>query len=196
MITRLTKADFTQAAAILNVPLAVVQAVAEVESQGQSFLADGKAVILFERHIFYKQLKQYRLDVVQLAQDYPQLVNVSPGGYQGGKGEYERLNAAQQIHEVAAYNATSWGAFQVMGLHWQALGYTSIHDFVERMQRNEQEQLDAFIRYVKYRPALIHALQTQQWAQFAKGYNGTGYVRHAYDLKLAQAWTKYARMTA
>ncbi len=196
MIARLTQADFTQAATALNVPLAAMQAVAEVESRGHSFLDDGRAVILFERHIFYKQLKQYRLDVTQLVQDYPQLVNVSPGGYQGRQAEYERLKIAQQIHEAAAYKATSWGAFQVMGLHWQALGYTSIHDFVERMQRSEQDQLEAFIRYLKQWPALIHALQTQQWAQFAQGYNGTDYRRHAYDIRLARAWTKYARMTA
>ncbi len=194
MMSGLTEADFQQAATTLNVPLAIVQAVAEVESQGQGFLPDGRPVILFERHIFYKRLKQYGLDIAQLTQDCPHIVNVSPGGYQGGVMEYERLAMAQQIHETAAYEAASWGIFQIMGLHWQALGYASIDGFVQCMQRSAREQLMAFIRYLKHQPTLIHALQTQQWALFARGYNGIDYARHAYDLKLAQAWNKYMRV--
>ncbi len=192
----LTDADYQRAAFNLHLPLAVVRAVAEVESQGQGFLADGRPVILFERHCFYKQLKQYGLDVAQCAQDYSHIVNASPGGYQGGVMEYERLAMAQQIHEAAAYEATSWGIFQIMGWHWRALGYASIDSFVQCMHRSASDQLMAFIRYLKSQPTLIKALQTQQWAQFAKGYNGLDYARHAYDIKLAQAWEKYAHVAA
>lgn len=193
-MTSLTLTDYQAAAIQLNLPVAVIQAVAEVESQSKGFLVDGRPVILFERHIFYKRLKQYGFNVAELAHDYPHLVNLSPGGYQAGNVEYERLAMAQQIHETSAYEATGWGAFQIMGWHWQALGYASLNDFIVQMQRSAHDQLDAFVRYLNYQPALINALQTQQWADFAKGYNGIGYARYGYDHKLAQAWAKYARV--
>lgn len=196
MISRLTEADFNAAADTLHLPLAVLQAVAEVESKGQGFLPDGRPVMLFERHIFWRQLKQHGLDAAALASAYPGVIGLTPGGYQGGIIEYERLAMAQQIHEAAAYESASWGAFQVMGFHWKALGYASVEDFVRCMQHSERDHLDAFVRYLNYQPALIKALQHQQWADFARGYNGPSFARHAYDIKLAQAWTSYAQGTA
>ncbi len=194
MISWLTEADFNAAADTLHLPLAVLQAVAEVESRGQGFLPDGRPVVLFERHIFYRQLHQHGLDAAALTASYPDLICLTPGGYQGGIAEYQRLALAQQIHEAAAYESASWGAFQVMGFHWQALGYASVEDFVKCMQRSERDHLDAFVRYLQHQPALIQALQHQQWADFARGYNGPSFARHAYDIKLAQAWGKHAAL--
>ena len=52
--TELTDEDFKRAAATLNVEVAAVRAVAEVEAAGRGFLADGRPQILYEAHIFHR----------------------------------------------------------------------------------------------------------------------------------------------
>ena len=49
----LRESDLIAAADRLDVPLASIKAVNEVESSGRGFLADGRPVILFERHVFW-----------------------------------------------------------------------------------------------------------------------------------------------
>lgn len=189
----LSAADLERAADQLGVPLATVRAVNEVESRGQGFLEDGRPAILFERHKFYERLQEHGIDPAPIAAKFPNLCNPEAGGYQGGAAEYARLEHAKQIHLVAAYESASWGAFQVMGYHWQALGYASAIDFVTRMYENEAAHLDAFVRYVVH-CGLVAPLKARKWAQFAKGYNGPAYARNLYDAKLAQAYEKYSQL--
>jgi len=188
----LSLADLVQAADTLDVPLACVRAVNEVESRGSGFLTDGRPVILFERHVFWRQLQKRGIDPAPIAAKYPNILSQTPGGYQGNAAEYSRLASAELINAGAAYESASWGAFQVMGYHWQRLGYSGIDEFVACMENSEGDQLDAFVRYVAADTALLTTLKGRKWAAFAKGYNGPDYARNLYDAKLAQAWLKYA----
>ena len=188
----LSLADLVAAAAKLGVPLASVRAVNEVESSGSGFLLDGRPAIRFERHKFWKQLQARGIDPAPIAAKYPNICSQTEGGYFGGAAEYTRLASAELIDAGAAYESASWGAFQVMGYHWQRLGYSSIDDFVSRMENSEADQLDAFVRYVAADAGLVAALKGKKWAVFAKGYNGVNYARYLYDAKLAQAYLKYA----
>ncbi|MEJ2769077.1 N-acetylmuramidase family protein [Mycetohabitans sp. B46] len=191
----LTDADLLCAAETLGVPIASIRAVNEVESHGAGFLPDGRPTILFERHVFWQRLKARDLDPVPLAVQHPNIVAPVRGGYHGGAAEYTRLAIAAQIESVAAHESASWGAFQILGQHWARLGYASVDDFVDRMQANEAEQLDAFVRFVAADRRLLAALRGRRWAQLARLYNGPGYSRNLYDTKLAQAYRKYARAT-
>jgi hypothetical protein len=188
----LSDADLVQAAEKLGVPLAAVRAVNEIESRGSGFLSDRRPVILFERHVFWKRLSARNIDPAPLALRWPNVLSQTPGGYQGGTTEYTRLATAEMIDLAAADESASWGAFQVMGYHWERLGYASIDDFVKHMRASEAEQLDAFVRFVAADTALLAALKGQKWAAFAKGYNGPNYARNLYDAKLAQAYERYA----
>jgi hypothetical protein len=189
----LADADLVKAADTLGVPVAAVRAVNEVESRGQGMLAqDGRPVILFERHVFYKQLGKHGLDAASLATTWPAIVCLQPGGYVGGAAEYTRLATAMLVHRAAALEACSWGAFQIMGYHWKALGYDSVDDFVDRMKASEAEQLEAFVRFIANDPALHAALKGRKWAKFAELYNGPAFAANHYDAKLAQAFAKYA----
>ncbi|MHA6159505.1 N-acetylmuramidase domain-containing protein [Pseudomonas sichuanensis] len=197
----LKHADLVQASQRLGVPVAAVYALNEVESKGSGFLDNGKPVILFERHIMYRQLQIARADGVdvaqlqqrakQLAVEYPALVNPKSGGYIGGTAEHQRLAGARQIDNAAALESASWGAFQVMGYHWKRLGYASIHDFVERMGRSEAEHLEAFVRYIEGDVTLHKALKTLKWAKVAELYNGADYQRNLYDVKLERAFERH-----
>lgn len=188
----LTEAALQRGADRLGVPLAVIKAVNEVESRGQGFLADGRPVILYERHIMHRQLKAAGLDADALADRHPALVNPRRGGYLGGAAEHGRINQASLIDRACALASASWGLFQIMGFHWRALGYDSAEHFARLMARSEPDQFDAFMRFIEANPALHKALQARKWDRFAAGYNGPDYRANAYDLKLARAFERYA----
>jgi len=187
-------ADLERAAERLDVPLAAIRAVNEVESRGTGFLEDGRPVILFERHIMYRQLNERRVDADALAKVSPGIINPVRGGYLGSTAEHGRFNQAQKIHRECAIESCSWGLFQVMGFHWQPLGYRSADEFAALMARSEADHLDAFIRFIEAEPALLKALRAGKWAAFAAGYNGAAYKENLYDVKLARAFERYRDM--
>lgn len=191
----LADADLVRAAETLDVPLACVRAVNEVESRGSGYLLDGRPVILFERHVFYRRLKAIGIDPDPIALKNPNIVYPTYGGYASGAAEYTRLASAELIDATTAYESASWGAFQVMGENWKRLGYSSIVDYVSCMENSEADQLDAFVRYVAADSSLVAALKGRKWAAFAKGYNGADYARNLYDVKLSRAYDKYAPAT-
>jgi hypothetical protein len=188
----LTQADIERAAAELDVTAAAIIAVTEVETKGTGFLKDGRVAILFERHVMYRQLAAMGRDV-DLVNGNPAIVNSVRGGYQGGAAEYMRFAAACYIDRTSAIESASWGLFQIMGYHWQSLGYESAEAFVAAMQSGEGAQLDAFVRFVKLDPALHKALQARKWAEFAKIYNGSSYKENLYDVKLARAFERHSQ---
>lgn len=188
----LRQRDIEDAAARLLVSVPAIMAVNEVESSGGGFLEDGRAKILFERHVLYRLLNDAGLDAAELSAKYPAVVNQKRGGYVGGAAEYARLASARQIAGNIAFSACSWGQYQIMGYHWNALGYASIEAFVEAMQASEGQQLEAFCRFIESEPALLKALKARKWADFAKGYNGPAYKENFYDTKLARAFENYS----
>lgn len=174
--------------------MSIIRAVIEVESRGSGFIADGRPAILFERHIFYRRLKRHQIDPARFTKGYGSVLSPQPGGYTSGTGEYKRLAIAEQIHKAAAHESASWGAFQIMGYHWEALAYDSIDDFVTRMYLHEVEHLDAFVRFVSADRSIRLALASKQWARFARAYNGQNHMRFWYAHRLAAAYRKYAAM--
>ncbi len=189
------ESDLVAAARTLGVSLASIKAVNEVESNGNGFLPDGRACILFERHVFRARLELHNVDPTPHAARFPGIVSTKRGGYAGGAAEYARLATAMQICEPAALEAASWGAFQIMGYHWQALGYESVRAFVTAQQQSEGEQLAAFVKFIQADPALHKALSARKWAAFARGYNGPKYAENFYDVKLARSYERFAAGT-
>ncbi|WP_130734899.1 N-acetylmuramidase family protein [Flavobacterium sp. J27] len=195
----LSENDLVTFATTFQLELACVKAVNTVESSGKGFLASGKPKILFEGHIFWKELIKRGID--------PSLyLNTSSASvlypiwtkkyYLGGDAEYARLEKAIQmnanpIFKEAAYCATSWGCFQIMGFNAIPIGYSSVENFVEKMYLSEKEHLFAFGLFLKTNH-LIPYLQNKDWAGFASRYNGSGYKANKYDEKLANAYQKYS----
>lgn len=188
----LSHADLEAAAQRLDVPVASILAVNEIESRGHGFLPDGRPVILFERHVMFGRLQDIEIDASTLAKSYPSIVNQVRGGYSGGAAEYVRLSAATGIDAACAIESASWGMFQIMGYHWEALGYTSAEAFAAAMRESEAKQLDAFVRFIEADPDLLKALKGRKWADFAKRYNGPAYKENLYDVKLARAYDRHA----
>lgn len=181
----LTEEDYKQAAEKLGCEVAAVKAVAEVESGPHgAFLPSGDPVILFERHKFSKFTKG------KYDQSNPGISNSKPGGYGAVSQQHGRYQEAAALDSDAAIKSCSWGRFQVMGFHWENLGYPSLKDFVDSMYVSEGNHLDAFVRYIE-KNGLAKHLTNKNWAALAEGYNGKNYKINKYDEKLAAAYKKY-----
>lgn len=209
----LKEKDFADAAFELGCPIAHIKAVTKVESRGEGFLASGRNVILFERHIFFRELNKIlakepetlkalaeRLKVgggdlltsvkIRLAQDQPSIYNPKTGGYEGTvngvEREYERYLKAEDINPRAAALSVSYGMFQIMGFNYHLMaGYATVEDMVENFAESERNQLMGFCKFVKSSPGLLKAIRTGDWLTFALQYNGKA--QKGYDIKLAAA---------
>lgn len=181
-----------------NLQLAAVKAVNEVESSGKGFFVDGRPKILFEGHIFWRQLRDRGIDPSTIANASNADVLYSTwtkSHYVGGTREYERLEKASKLLadprvKEAALASASWGSYQIMGFHADKLGYNSVQAFVDEMYVHERNQLEAFGRYITAFGCINH-LRSLNWASFAKCYNGPAYAQNKYDIKMATAYQKY-----
>lgn len=181
----------------LHVEVAVLKAVAEVESNGSGFLGDGQVSILFEPHIWWRQLQKYGKDPNQILKQNPQLKTIlypKWGTYPYGKmsAQHPRLQKAVSIHRESALESASWGAFQVLGKNWRDLGFNSIQEFINVAYSGIDGHFELFVRFVEANN-LTRYLQTKQWAKFALLYNGVGYKKNRYDVKLQLAYEKYSK---
>ena len=185
----ITQRDIITAAQQLGVHEAALAAVAQVESSADGFFPCGRPAILFERHVYYRQLQQESQELAdEISKQYPHLCSTQRGGYVGGSAEYQRFAMAYMLNPAAAIESCSWGMFQIMGFHWQALGFAKAADFKHAMESSEGEQLRILTRFIAMDPALHKALKSRKWAEFAKRYNGPAYGENHYDIKLARAF--------
>ncbi|MCG6187824.1 N-acetylmuramidase domain-containing protein [Maribellus maritimus] len=197
----LSEQDLNDFAKQYDVELAAVKAVNEIESRGSGFLNDGRPKILFEGHIFWRQLVKLNLSPESALNEENKDVlykKWTRNFYLGGAGEYGRLEKAVSISlepgfKEAAYASASWGAFQIMGYHYKSLGYASVDDFVTKMYEHEREHLGAFGRYLE-KNNLIRHLKSKNWASFARGYNGPSFAANKYDEKLKKAYERFQNL--
>lgn len=184
----LTEKDYENAAKELNVEVAAIKAVAEIESLGDGFLDDGRPKILFESHIFSK-FTDHKYDA---SHNQISSKRWNRKLYKGGKLEYNRLEEAMELNKEAALKSASWGKFQVMGFNAEICGWDNVESFVDDMYKNEGEHLKAFIGFIKYNK-LAQFIQHKNWAGFAERYNGSGYQSNQYDIKMKNAYEKYKK---
>lgn len=188
----LSFAQITSVAKDLNVDPCAIKAVIEVESSGSGFLPDGRVKILFEGHIFWKELQRRNIDPDQHHKRYPSLVYPKWTKIHYRKNpaqEWERLDEAMRINKEAALCSASWGLFQIMGFNYKACGFSSVEAFVEAQKKGEEEQLRSFCAFIRSEGMLPY-LAKKDWAGFARRYNGPGYAKNSYDSKMASAYMK------
>lgn len=191
-IKRLSQGDIERVAGRLNVNVAAVMAANEVESNGSGFLGNGRAVILFERHVMRRNLNSIGRDTDLLGKYLPDIINSTPGGYQGGEAEYDRLHLARQIDEASAISSASWGLFQIMGHHYATLGFDSPQAMEAAANEGEGAQLEMFAAFVEADPRLHSALRDLDWETFARMYNGPAYAKHNYHGRMSDAFDAHS----
>lgn len=194
---KLTDARIAEIARENGIHPAALLAVKLIESGTESgFLGSGKPQILFEGTVFYKYLKANvkSLDIDKLCAQYPNIIypKWDKSKYLGGEKEWTRLEQARQINVKYANYAASWGMFQVMGFNYKSCGCESINEFVEKMSASQEQQLRLTLNFLKH-SNLIVPLQKRQWATFARGYNGPGFAKNRYHIKLQAAYNNYLK---
>ena len=191
------KGDLLKVSQKYGVEPAVILAIQSIESGGNGFLSDGRPKILFEGHIFWKQLEKAGKNPSSLQTGnediiYPKWVRTH---YVGGAGEYDRLERAKKIDKLAALMSASWGEFQIMGFNHATVGYSDVESFVDAMHAPGSNQLSAVMEFLKKKNLIRHVQgSSKDWAALAKGYNGPGYAQNKYDVKLAAAYDRYSKI--
>lgn len=185
----LTEQDFINAANEIGCDVAAIKAVSEVEAPGGGFLPSGKPTILFEAHIFSAKTG-HKYD-----NTHPNISSRKWNKklYLGGEKEYTRLEQAKALDENAALQSASWGKFQVMGFNYNICGWKNVKNFVSDMYISEGMHLKAFIGFIKSNHLDKHLI-FHNWSSFALGYNGVSYKKNNYDVKLENAYKKYAAL--
>jgi hypothetical protein len=172
----------------LKIDEATLWAMLRVETNGCGYFVSRRPQILFERHVF-SRLTHGAWDAIA-----PEISNPQPGGYgKSGDFQYTRLGDAYSLDlstQEAALQSTSWGMGQILGVNAASAGYASVYEMVSAMAASEDQQLQSVVNFILAKD-LQHSLQAQQWAAYARGYNGADYATNLYDTKLAQAHAFY-----
>ncbi len=177
----------------LKIEPAAFMAVAMVESNGVTGAqVDGKKepLIRFEGHYFFKRLS----GLARVKGRREGLASPVAGEIKNPNGQaarWQMLARARAIDEAAALESCSWGVGQVMGAHWQWLGFESVAALVAAARSGVAGQLDLMARFIE-KSGLDLALRNKDWAGFAVGYNGPNFRQGGYDRKLREAYNKYA----
>jgi hypothetical protein len=189
----LTDADYEQAAAKLGhgVTLRHMKASKKVEAPRGSFDDHGRPSILYERHVFSRNTHPKG----RFNASHPELSALNgygPGGYGSFDAQYGKLERAYALEPEAAFEACSWGAFQVLGENAMALGYPSAREMAVELAKSEAAHLDCYVRFIQTK-GLAAALgacrpgDPDSCIPFVEGYNGHGFRAFSYHVHFAQA---------
>lgn len=186
---RLDDVDLPKLGAQLGVGEDEIHAVLDVESNGSGFDKRGRPAMLFEPHVFWRELGAgpKRDHATKLGLAYPKWKRGYPAD------SYPRLIAAMKIDETAALKSASWGLGQILGANHRAAGYATVQGMIAAFCEDEEHHLAAMVRFI-ITNGLDDEIRRHDWAGFARGYNGAGYAQNRYDVRLSQAFAKWARI--
>lgn len=170
------------AAKIIGCDIPAIKAVFEVEASGKFYESSGKLVRRFEPHHFPRQ-------------HWPTL-GFNPGSTAPWRASLKlrtstrrrMFDIAEGIDAEACYDATSWGAPQIMGFNAELSGFANARDMVAAFERSADEQIIGFASFV-VNSNLDGAVRSHDWLAFATGYNGSGQAQ-TYAAKIETAFRR------
>lgn len=186
--------DYLRAAARrLRCDIAAVAAVADVESDGAGYLADGRLRVVFEGHVFYR-FTQGRFADSHPTLCYPRWTYThyckAREPEERSACEWERLTTAMSLERSAALMSAAFGRFQIMGFNFAHCGYTDVESFVRALQNDERAHVESFVEYL-LDAGMDEELRSHHWEAFSRRYNGAQYKRNRYEMRLALAYAKH-----
>ena len=195
----ITEQQFEDAANELGCDIPAIKAVNKVESSGGGFLPNGDIKILFEPHIFWRELLALGISPAMVSGNNADILypKWKTGAYGKQSAQHGRLDRAMKINPTAALKSASWGAFQIMGNNYRKAGYDTVENMVKDYKISEGNQLLSFVKYLKNTGISKHLIN-HDWVSFARSYNGSGYKGSAtttsddYDIKLAMAYESFS----
>mgnify|MGYP005844567485 CR=1 FL=1 len=184
---RLENLDISRIGALIGVGEDEIRAFIEVEAAGSGFDSQGRPKMLFEPHVFYRNLSgEQREEAIRRNLAYRKW-----GEQPYPRDSYPRLIEAMTINETAALKSASWGLGQILGENHSIVGYDTPQEMVVAFMDDEENHLEAMIRFV-IAAGIDDDIRAHRWATVARVYNGPGYKKHNYDGRLAAAYRKWA----
>lgn len=189
----ITALEIAAAANSFGIELAALRAVMAVESRNSGFDGRRRPAILFEPHVFYRNLVGRQRDqAVRIGLAYK---SWGQRPYPSGSdAQYKRLAAAINVNEEMAYRSISVGMGQVLGENYRAAGCQSAKQMFEEAKGSESDQLRHMLNFIKTN-RLDDELRRLDWYGFARGYNGPGQPQK-YAGWLDREYKKWARIVA
>lgn len=161
----------------------------EVEAAGSGFDSQGRPKMLFEPHVFYRNLSGAKRDLaVKMGLAYK-----SWGAKPYPRDSYPRLTQAMSIDETAALKAASWGLGQILGENHKMVGYATPQAMVTAFMADEENHVDAIVEFL-IANKIDDDLRAHRWDKVASVYNGPGYKKHNYHGRMAAAYAKWAKI--
>lgn len=189
----LTAEDFARAADELGhgVTPAHMRASKKVEAPRGAFDDRGRPSILYERHVMSRNTSPKG----RFNASHPSLSAIKgygPGGYGSFSSQYDKLRQAYALDPEAAFEACSWGAFQVLGENAQSLGYESARHMAQMLATSEAAHLDSYVRFIKANGIAdelgrCRPNDPDSCIPFVSVYNGDGFRRFNYHTAFASA---------
>ncbi len=182
----------------------VIKAVMAVESAGSGFDSKTKLIkIQFEPTIMHQQLLAKKIDhtfapVYKVVNGKSVLTSYKldckgltlTNGVELQTTEYIAYNIALQMDKICAMNSTSFGLGQIMGFNNKAAGYATAEAMINDFMISEYNQLKGMLNFMKSNKKMFSALLTKDFATFAYYYNGSGYKKYNYDVRIKEAYDK------
>ncbi|MEL4071098.1 N-acetylmuramidase family protein [Ochrobactrum sp. GPK 3] len=173
---------------------AALLAVAEVESGGRALYdVDGhkEPAIRFEGHYFDRRLSGRIRDYARKnGLSAPEAGKIANPKSQGDR--WLLLERAMGLDKKAALESTSWGLGQVMGAHWEWLGFAAVDALVAEARGSVAGQVRLMLRFIE-KAGLADAMRACDWRGFAKRYNGPSFARNNYDTRMAAAYARWSK---
>jgi hypothetical protein len=177
-----TRAAYLATAEDAGVPVAVLQAIWQIESRQVALLA-GEPLKRIEAAVW----KRFGGD----PRDLPKPLN--PGGAtpedtrEGQKRRLANFHALAAIDPIRAIVVTSHGGPQIMGFNAELAGFADELAFLQAMQMGANMQLVAMSRFIRHpkNAAMRNAMQKRDVETIAHHWNGPGFRRNDYHTKLA-----------
>jgi len=181
-----------------------LQAVLNVESGGRARAADERMIIRFEAHIFESFLNNPDIfnKYFQIADRQPwkapQYYRTDPTGdwkmiHTGNQdSEYKALDVARGVASDYAYQSISMGAPQIMGFHYERLGYPTAAHMFRAMDSSDLIQIATYFNFLFADRRLVQAIFDNDFVTFAKIYNGS----EEYALGLIAEYQRLMKLNA
>ena len=93
--------------------------------------------------------------------------------------EWGALMASASVEPDIAYSCASYGVGQIMGWHYELLGFETVQDMVGQALKGHEEQFRQWKRLLERLGdgQLLPLMRAQDWEGFAAIYNGPGQVK-------------------
>jgi hypothetical protein len=183
-------------------------AVFGTESCGKAFGPDGRMIIRFENHHFFKfwgkENPEVFLDHFQFDSAEPwkrHLFRETPSApfrpFHGDQAnEWKVFEFARKLHDTAAKLSISMGGPQIMGSNFADAGFESVHQMFDAFASSEKRQIIAFFDFLQgpgSHPPRVRALQERDFIRFAQLYNGMGNAAE-YSARISNCFEAFQRL--